>query len=121
LRLMSFAMTEPQYVDGSKDVTRRLGWWDTKNDRPRLRPREVFMGAQKCQGLRKGEKVVPLGESEHVSSRRERVDAITPDDVRREGFPDMTVEEFIAFFCRANRCQRDTLITRIEFRRVWHL
>lgn len=30
-RLMSFAMTTPQFIDRSKTVTRRFGWWLLKN------------------------------------------------------------------------------------------
>lgn len=26
MRLLSFALTTPQFLDGSKDVTRRMGW-----------------------------------------------------------------------------------------------
>ena len=37
-RLISFSMTEPQFVDGSKDVTRRMGWL-------RLRQSAVAMAA----------------------------------------------------------------------------
>jgi hypothetical protein len=118
VRLMSFALTEPQYIDGSKTVTRRLGWWDHKNDRPRLEAGEYFMGVRKAMGLRKGERVVKLGEALCVGCRRERLDTITQDDVDREGFPGRTVEWFIAMFCKANKCQRDAVVTRIEFRKV---
>lgn len=118
MKRMSFALTEPQYLDGSKTVTRRLGWWDKKADVPRLEPGERFMGVRKGMGLKKGERQVELGPSVCVDSRRERLDAITPEDVISEGFPDMTPAEFVAMFCAANRCQPDTVITRIEFRRV---
>lgn len=118
MKRMSFSMTEEQYVSGSKTVTRRLGWWDKKADRPRLKPGEVFMGIRKGMGLKKGEKQVELGRSEHIESRREPLSAITPEDVIREGFPDMTPAEFVSMFCAANRCKPDTVITRIEFRRT---
>ena len=39
-------------------------------------------------GLRKGQRIVRLGLIEIVSTRAEPLNAITPDDVRREGFPD---------------------------------
>lgn len=115
---MSFAMTEPQYIDGSKTVTRRLGWWDTKNDRPRIPPGALIMGVRKAMGLKKGERQVLLGLSEHVSSRREPLNTITPEDVAREGYPGMSSAAFIEKFCKANRCKPDTVITRIEFRRI---
>lgn len=111
---MSFFLTQRQYLDGSKDVTRRLG-------KPRLKPGERFLGIQKGQGLKKGERQVVLGASECLSTRQERLDAITPDEVRREGFPDMTPAEFVEMFCKANRhkgCTPSTIVNRIEFRRV---
>lgn len=40
-RNISFSMTEPQFVDGSKDVTRRMGWkW--------LKPGDRIMGVRKA-------------------------------------------------------------------------
>jgi len=43
--------------------------------------------------------------------------ALTADLVR-EGFPDLSPGDFIALFCRANRCGPATRVTRIEFRYV---
>jgi hypothetical protein len=108
---MSFALTEPQFLDGSKDVTRRLGWED-------LPPGEQLTAIRKGMGLAKGEKQVELGPILVVSARRERLDAIDQDDCRREGFPELTPAQFVAFFCKANGCKPETIVTRIEFRRV---
>jgi hypothetical protein len=104
-------MTEPQFLDGSKDVTRRDGWRN-------LKPGDRLTAVRKAMGLKKGERQVVLGEIEVVSVRRERVDAITIDDVRREGFPGWTISEFVEFFCRGHRCTPATVVTRIEFRHV---
>jgi hypothetical protein len=114
--LMSFSMTEQQYVDGTKDVTRRLGWWRDKHGGRLLLPGEQFMGVRKGMGLKKGEKVVPLGPSVVVDIRREPLSAITPEDVAREGFPGKSTAWFIDKFCRANRCTPSTVVTRIVFR-----
>lgn len=111
MRLMSFALTTPQFLDGSKDVTRRLNWLKTKaGDRIRA--------VKQVQGIKLGEKVVDLGVIEVVSVRRERLDAITPDDVRREGYPGMSPFQFVEMFGRKMGCQPSTVVTRIEFRRV---
>jgi len=110
-RLMSFALTTPQFIDGSKTVTRRNGW---KN----LQPGDIVSACKKAMGMKKGEKVERLGDIEIVSIRRERLDAITLDDVAREGFPQWAPEQFIAMYCAANNCLRDREVTRIEFRRV---
>lgn len=111
MRRMSFSLTERQYCDGSKDLTRRLGWKNAK-------PGDRFMGVRKAMGLKKGEKQVTLGPSEVISARREPLNAITQEDVIREGFPDMTPVQFVEMYCRGMRCKPETEVTRIEFRRV---
>jgi hypothetical protein len=109
-RAMSFWLTERQLVTGRKDVTRRLGWLE-------LREGDMLTAVRKAMGLRRGERHHALGLLRVKSVRRERLDTITPDDVRREGFDDMTPEEFVAFFCKANKCEPTTIVTRIEFSR----
>jgi len=49
------------------------------------------------------------------SIRKERLDAITPADCVLEGFPEMTPAEFVAMYCKANKCNPDKVVTRIEF------
>lgn len=107
-RSMSFHLTERAFVTGLKTVTRRLGWLDAREG-------DRLMAVRKAMGLRKGEKQHPLGPIRVVSVRRERLDTITAEDVRREGFEDMSPEEFVAFFCKANKCEPGALVTRIEF------
>jgi hypothetical protein len=53
-RYLSFKLTEPQFMGGSKSVTRRLGWRF-------LVPSELLCGVRQSQGMRKGEKAVRLG------------------------------------------------------------
>lgn len=107
-RRISFALTERQLLDGSKDVTRRFGWKD-------LREGDELVAVRKAMGLRKGEQQVVLGTIRVRSAWRERLDVIDADDVRREGFPGETPAGFVAFFCRANKCKPGALVTRIEF------
>jgi hypothetical protein len=111
VRLISFSMTKQQFRDRSKTVTRRLGWAN-------LKPGEQLRAVEKAQGLKKGEKVVDLGIIRVVSARREPISAITLEDVIREGFPDLTAEEFISLFCKANKCEADREVTRIEYEYV---
>lgn len=108
---MSFWLTRRPYREGTKDVTRRLGWENAEAG-------DHFLAIEKGQGLKRGEKQVVMGENIVVSARRERLDAIDQSDVVREGFPDMTPAEFVAFFCKANSCKPDTIVTRIEFRKL---
>ncbi len=105
---MSFALTEAQLLDGSKDVTRRTGWEN-------LRVGEIVIAIRKGMGLAKGEKQVVLGMIQIRSVTRERLCRITYADCRREGFPELRPIEFIDFFCKANKCPPDSLVTRIEF------
>lgn len=110
-RAMSFALTERALLTGRKDVTRRLGW-------EMLREGDIVGAVRKAMGIPRGEKQIKLGLIRIVSVRRERLDTITAEDVRREGFEDMTPDEFVAFFCKANKCTPPTIITRLEFVRV---
>lgn len=118
MRAISFALTERQFLDGSKDVTRRLGW-------EFLKPGDRLIAARKCMGLGKGGKRHDLGVIEIVSVRREPLERMLHnpyyglEECRREGFPDMTPWHFIDFFCSSHKgCYPWTEITRIEFRRL---
>ena len=110
-RRISFYMTPVQFLDGSKDVTRRLGWGS-------LKAGDKLTGVRKCMGLKKGETQEVFGDLEVLSVRREPLSAITDDDVDREGFPGKGCAWFIEKFCRSMRCDPDTEVTRIEFRRT---
>lgn len=111
MRRMSFHLTQSQLVDGSKTVTRRLGW-------DGLKVGERFLAVDKCMGLKKGEKSKVLAELVVVSVRKERLDSIDQQDVVREGFPSRTPSWFVEFFCRSMRCDPGTVVNRIQFRRA---
>ncbi|MBL9102141.1 MAG: hypothetical protein JNL82_14350 [Myxococcales bacterium] len=115
-RLMSFAMTEPQLLDGSKDVTRRLGWEGLVGRATASTPVRL-VGVRKAMGLKRGETHHRLRMVLVVDARRERLDAIDADDCRREGFPELTPAQFVAMFCEAHPgCTPATIVTRIVFR-----
>lgn len=117
MRNISFSLTEPQFLDGSKTVTRRLGWTSIK-------PGDRLMACRKCMGLKPGEKIVRLGEIEVVSVRREPLNRMTADaaygreEAIKEGFSHMTGGEFVEMFCRHMKEDSATVITRIEFKRL---
>ena len=112
MRNMSFMLTTQQILDGTKTVTRRDGW-------AFLKPGDQVRAVRKSRGLRPGEKLAPLRVFEVVLVTREPLSAITPEEIIREGFPDMTREEFISMFCTSHKgCTPETEITRIEFRYV---
>lgn len=70
MRNMSFSITTKQMYAGTKDVTRRLGWWN-------LKVGDVVMAVEKGMGLKKGEKVKRIYPIEIVSVSREPLQYIT--------------------------------------------
>lgn len=117
MRNISFSLTEPQFLDGSKTVTRRLGW-------KFLKPGDRLMGCRKCMGLKPGESIVRLGEIEVVSVRDEALSCMIVDreygqaEAIKEGFPEMTGKAFVTMFRSHIKATPDRLVTRIEFRHV---
>ncbi len=112
MRNISFMLTVPQILNESKDVTRRLNWLH-------LKAGDRLQGCEKCQGRKHGEPLVRLRVVEVVSVRREPLCQITPAECVREGFPEMTPDQFVKMFCKSHkRCTPFTVITRIEFKYV---
>jgi len=115
MRNMSFMLTTQQVRDGTKTVTRRTGWWF-------LRPGDVVMACEKCQGLKRGEKIKRIRPIRILSTRGEELGDVTPAECVREGFPGLTPAEFIAMFARAHKwrgtCADAAWVNRIEFEYV---
>ena len=110
-RNMSFAMTTEQFKAKKKTVTRRVGW---KN----LKPGDVLMGCEKCQGIKKGG-LVRLGLIRVVSVRVEELREITDADVEREGFPGKDRAWFCEFFEKhMGIASWEIKVNRIEFEYV---
>jgi len=109
---MSFAITTRQMYEGTKDVTRRLGW-------STLDAGDIVCAVEKGMGLKKNEKVRRIGLIEIVSVTQEPLWKITKADVVREGFPEMTAAEFVDMFCATHKCTMYQLVNRIEFRRLY--
>jgi hypothetical protein len=116
MRHISFALTTDAFLDGSKTVTRRLGWAN-------LRDGEMLCAVEKAQGLKKGEHVRKLGTICVANVRREPLRKMIDDprygerEMIAEGFPHLfDGAAFVHMFCRSHRgCTPDTIITRIEF------
>lgn len=111
-RLLSVALTEDAVRARTKTVTRRLGWLTLKLGNHLTLVRKS-MGRRRKDGT--VEPLVRICDVRVLSVRRERLDAITADDVDREGFAGWTPAQFVDFFCEHMRCQPDTEVTRIEF------
>ncbi len=109
MKNISFSITTPQFNDGSKDVTRRWGWYDLK---PGTR-------------LKKGEKMTRLGMIEVVSAREEPLSELaanrryTSREMIREGFPGNDPRWFVDMLMKIKPkgLQREHPM-RIEFKRV---
>lgn len=111
MRQMAFSLTTPQVLDRSKTVTRRAGpsWMS-------LRPGQLVQAIEKGQGLKKGEQVHKLAVLRIRDVRLETLAAITPADVRAEGFGELAPHDFVAFFCRTHKGIVPTSeVVRIEF------
>jgi len=117
-RNISFSLTMPQFLAGTKDVTRRMGWENA-------RAGDVLNAVEKGMGLKRGERMKVLGQIRLLDVRREPLDLIATDlvygrrEVDREGFPKMGINEFVMFFCRTHAgCFPEREITRIEFEKI---
>lgn len=111
----SFMLTQKQYLAQTKTVTRRLGWAFAQVG-------DVVNGCEKCQGLKKGEKIVKMGQHQIIALRWERLDRMIDEpkygksECVAEGFPDMTPHQFVEMFCKANKCLPETVAHRMEFK-----
>lgn len=113
----SFYATKTQFRNRTKTVTRRTG------KRP-FKIGEIYTAIEKGQGLKKGEHVVILGKFIPVSARWEPLDRMIKDpaygivEVIKEGFPEMTPEEFVEMFCTMNHVPPNQVVQRVEFKYI---
>lgn len=124
MRNMSFALTSPQIMEGTKTVTRRTGW-------SFLKVGDLLRPVRKGMGLRPGERVDVLRDPIRVVGVRwECLRRMTDDleyghrEVALEGFadhPDLCDPfRWVAMFCGTHKgCTPETLVTRIEFTYDW--
>jgi hypothetical protein len=118
---MSFSATTAQLLDGSKTVTRRMGWRN-------LKVGQQLWAVEKAMGLKKGEKHNRLALIEVVEVDQEPLNELLMtgyvnsmyayEEIRAEGFPEMSPAEFVSMFCKMNGCRPEDLVTRIEFKHV---
>lgn len=108
-RLMSVAETTEQVRARRKTVTRRLGWLF-------LKPGDTLSLVDR--NPRTGKPWNRIAEVEVVSVTRQPLWMLKRHDVRREGFPGWSDEQFIAFYCLSFGVTRTTTVTRIEWRYI---
>lgn len=109
-RNMSFAITTEQIRAKTKTVTRRQGWYFLKQG-------EILNAVEKCQGLKKGEKVKRICQIRVLQVTSDKLCNITIEEVRKEGFKELwhTPLWFAEMYAKHNRCALDSEVTRIEF------
>jgi hypothetical protein len=112
MRRMSFALTTDAVLERRKTVTRRLGWAFAKVG-------DLYLAVDKLRtkSARK------LGVIEVVDVRAESLWAICREEgdaCAREGFPDLTPEQFVEMFAKSMnvRAKGSIGVHRIEFRYV---
>ncbi|MCW9036228.1 MAG: hypothetical protein OQJ97_18580 [Rhodospirillales bacterium] len=115
MKNISFFLTKQQVLNRTKTVTRRFAWWN-------IPPLTQLQGNVKCQGLKKGEKIVRLRRIEVISARIEPVRRLLDDpvygktEVILEGFPDLTPEQFVALLLKKTKETIESPVNRIEYR-----
>ena len=118
MRNMSFIHTQPQFRARTKTVTRRRGWTG-------LKAGDVLRGVEKGQGLKKGEKIKPLGLIRVVDVRTEPLRRMIDDtdygfaECALEGFKDHPQygwpSVFVEWFASSHGCTIDDEVTRIQY------
>lgn len=114
MRNMSFMLTTQAMYQRQKTVTRRLGW-------DFLRRGDKVRAVEKGMGLKKGEKVVPIGVIQVLAHRREPLQRMIDEpeygqaEAIREGFPDMDGQAFVTMFCQHHGVTPAYAPNRIEF------
>lgn len=115
---MAVSLTIEQVKDRSKTVTRRRA--DTWR---KLKPGALLTLVEQAQGLKKGEKQQVLATVEVVDVRVEPLSHIgNPGELAKEGFPDMTPEQFVVMWAESHAASAFTVergliqCRRIEWR-----
>ena len=132
MKNISFTATKPQFRAHQKHVTRR----GNKNGPTwkNLKPGDVIMGCEQCQGLGKGGKIVKMGAIIILDATPEPIDTIIkrpvrdtprriedqypfalPSETTLEGFPELTPAQFVDMLCEMNDCEQETEFNRVLF------
>lgn len=125
MRNLSFSETTEQVLRREKTVTRRFGPLYS-SFRLRPRPGDLLCAVERGQGLRRGESVRRLAVIVVVSVRMESLDRLIEQpeygaaEMRLEGFPGLSPDEFVAMFRSMHRgaMMPWDVVARVEFRYV---
>lgn len=109
---MSCALTVKPVLDRVKTVTRRhINTWS------RVSVGDHLILVAQSRGLARGQTQQVLAEVEVIDVRVEELDAITDEEVAREGFPDWNAVGFAKFWRATHGVPEDAgvLVRRIEW------
>lgn len=129
-RLMSVSLTEDAVREGTKTVTRRLGWWTDRNGRRLLYAGDRLTLCRKVMGRAPGEPLERIRDVEVLSVCRVQLCSIDEADIEREAVPVLpgrfsevftdtgqpTPDAWVEWFCEEQRCHPLDYVTRIEWR-----
>lgn len=107
-RNLSCFYTQRQVRNRTKTETRRLGW-------KFVAPGDELNLIVKGQGLKRGERVERTARVRVVAARREPLRTIDQPACVREGFPELTPDEFVAMFCKHMGCRPSDRVTVIRW------
>ena len=110
-RNMNFMLTTQQVRNRTQTVTRRTGW-------DFLKPGDIVNAVEKGMGLKKGEKIKHICKIRIKSTYWEALFRITKEECNKEGFPEMSPDDFIDMFIHHNKVWAMCPVNRIEFEYV---
>ena len=107
MRNMSFMHTADHIRSRTKTVTRRLGW-------SFLKAGDLVMACDKTRGVKAGQirTICPI---KIISVTKVPLTPMSPEELSREGFPQMTEAEFVQLFFGINKGTGMCHVNRIEF------
>lgn len=108
MRYMSFFLTKPQILDKTKTQTRRFGW-------NFLKAGDYIQAVTKIQGLKKGQKIEKLAKIYITNIYTEPLNKMKRADCAKEGFPDLTPDDFIDMVVNRYNCKRNKAVNVIDF------
>jgi len=115
MRNMSFILTTPQMYNKTKTQTSRIGW-------EFLKPGDVVMACEQCQGLKNGKKIVKIGPIKIIKNESVKVlvKYYSEQNITAEGFSGMQPIDFIQNIL-IKKCGRELgqSINRIKFEHLY--
>lgn len=107
---LDFPYTKKYIKNRVQTVTHRV-------ECPDIQPGDLFIACEKfednepCNILRHHQLRV-------VNKREEKLCNISQEDIYKEGFPNVTIAEYLDLFKRRYKCKDEQVVTRIEFKYV---